>query len=131
MNRLAHYRIAAGLSARSAAALLGVPELRLLRFERSAALPTRAQLLKLSRLYNVSYSELSGLSAPPARQNAEWYIRRHGDRTIIYRADLVPQLGLTALVRRGGLLVEEPITPQLLCGGERLVAVSSAAVDEL
>ena len=55
-------RLGAGISEKTAAASIGVPALRLARFESGKASPTRAQLIKLAHLYRQSYAAVSGLT---------------------------------------------------------------------
>ena len=131
MNRLTFYRQQAGIKAKTAARLLGVAELRLLRYERGLARPTRAELAKLARLYGVSFSILSGITSAADRDNPNWYIRRHGGRTLLFSRDQPPKPGVPALVLRDGRLTEQLLTRRDIESGEKIVAVAAHCVDEL
>lgn len=129
-------RLSAGISEKTAAASIGVPALRLARFESGKASPTRAQLIKLARLYRQSYAAVSGLTrtkkAPrPKTAASQWYMRSEYGRTIVYSTDAAPKIGLPSLVRRGGDLYPAVVTRELLDSGEAIVACAVKVITAL
>lgn len=131
MNRLAFFRQQAGIKAKTAARLLGIAELRLLRYERGLARPTRAELLKIARIYGVSFSVLSGAASADRAESPMWYLRRHGGQTLLFCRDQPPRPGAMALVLRGGRIVELLLTRRDIDSGEKIIAVAAQSVDEL
>ena len=131
MNRLVFFRQQAGIKAKTASRLLGVAELRLLRYERGLARPTRAELAKLARLYGVSFSVLSGIASADRAESPLWYIRRHGGQTLLFCRDQPPKPGAMALVLRDGRLTEQLLTRRDIEGGEKIVAVAARCIEDL
>lgn len=132
MTGLTAARKRAGLSIAAAARLLGVPPLRLRRFESGQALPSRAQLIKLSRIYGAEFAELAGLSRQKPRQSAEgeWYLIEHGGQTAVYHTGQPPREGEWALVRGEGGLCEKIANEEILQSGE-IIAVRVKIITKL